>query len=65
MGILFGFTSVPVLRCGILGHIITALLAALYAALGFAMVGKNIGSAYTVFMIVVFLLIEEIFIYER
>lgn len=65
LGILFGLTSISVLRYSILGHIITALLASLYAALGFAMISKNIGSAFTVFMIVIFLLVEEIFIYEH
>lgn len=65
LGVLLGITSVTFLRYDVFGRIITALLAALYATLCVAMFDKNLSSAYTAFMIVVFLLIEEIFIYER
>lgn len=65
LGVLLGITSVAFLRYKLFGRIITALLASLYAVLCVAMFDKNLNSAYTAFMIVVFLSIEEVFIYER
>lgn len=65
LGTLLGITSITILRHRIYSYVTTALLASLYAVLACAIIGKNIGSAFTMFMIVIFLLIEEVFIYER